>query len=170
MNISIVGNKHITHDCSALIEEADIVVRISKMDNLDSGFVGSRTDELYLEPNGVWWTYRPDVRRLDLLKTIPAVYIRHSWWRRAGEKLLSEGILHPQQVHVIPPDVAGVLPCCTTFAMAVYDVHRRFPDAVILGAGADFGKKRDRIFTYHASSGESTYMDGLIKQGIIVAI
>ena len=170
MNIAIVGNKHIAHDCSARIDVADMVVRISKMDHLDSGLVGTRTDALYLEPNCVWWGYPPERRRLDMLNTIPSIYIRNSWWRRTGEKLISQGILRWDQVHVIPPEVENGLKDCTTFAMAVYDVHRRLPEAVILGAGGDFGKERDRVFPYHAHSGESSYMDSLVKRGVLFPI
>lgn len=85
-------------------------------------------------------------------------------------KLISQGILRWDQVHVIPPEVENGLKDCTTFAMAVYDVHRRLPEAVILGAGVDFGQERDRVFPYHAHSGESSYMDSLVKRGVLFPI
>lgn len=147
MNIAIVGNKHIAHDCSARIDVADMVVRISKMDHLDSGLVGTRTDALYLEPNCVWWGYPPERRRLDMLNTIPSIYIRNSWWRRTGEKLISQGILRWDQVHVIPPEVENGLKDCTTFAMAVYDVHRRLPGSGYFHARASTSDRNGTAFS-----------------------
>lgn len=171
MNIAIVGNKRVTENVSRQVDAADVVIRISKMNHLDSGLVGVRTDELYLEPNAVWWVYSKEARRLDLVRDIPHVYIRESWWLRNGGRLFDEGILRADgQVHVIPAEVEDGLKGCTTFAMAVYDVHLRFPEAIILAAGADFGQERDRVFAFHAASGENSYMEGLIKAGVLVPI
>ncbi|WP_418384186.1 hypothetical protein [Akkermansia sp.] len=170
MIISIVGNKPPNYDASVRIESADTVVRISKMNWLDSGLAGHRTDVLYLEPNIFWWFYSPQSRRQSQLCSIPEVHIRNSWWERVGQRLLDEGILTRGQVHVIPSDAEKKLPGCTTFGMAVYDLHRRFPHAVLLGAGSDFGEKRARFFTKHVHGGEVPFMDKLIEQGILVPI
>lgn len=170
MIISIVGNKPPDHDASARIESADTVVRISKMNWLDSGLEGHRTDVLYLEPNMIWWFYSPQQRRQSLLCSIPEVHIRNSWWKRVGQRLLDEGILTQSQVRVIPPEVEEKLPGCTTFGMAVYDLYRRFPHAVLLGAGADFGEERIRFFADHVLGGEVPFMDNLIDQGILIPV
>lgn len=170
MTICIVGNKRPDQDVSAQVDAADTVIRVSKMDHLDTGLIGRRTDALYLEPNYVWWHYSAQVRRTEMLRDIPAIYIRASWWRRVGDDLLDGGIVRRDQVQVIPADVESGLPGCTTLAMAVYDVHRRLPDARILLAGADVGVERHRVFWAHVAGGEIEFMDGLIKDGVLEVI
>lgn len=162
MIVCIVGNKVPDEDVSVSVDSADIVVRISKMDYLDTGLVGSRTDRLYLEPNYVWQRYSGAIRRLPLLRVIPSIYIRSSWWRRVGALLLGAGIVRVDQVQVIDPDVEAALPGCTTLAMAVYDVHRRMPDAHLLLAGADVGATRQQVFWGHVQGGEIQFLDSLI--------
>lgn len=170
MIICIVGNKRPEQDVSAQVDAADTVVRISKMDWLDTGLIGRRTDALYLEPNYVWWQYPAQVRRLEMLRDIPTIHIRASWWRRVGDDLLDGGIVQSGQVQVIPAGVESGLPGCTTLAMAVYDVHRRLPDARILLAGADVGEERRRVFWLHTRGGEIEYLDGLIQAGVLEVI
>lgn len=170
MIISIVGNKKPDHHAGLQIEAADAVVRVSKMNWLDSGLVGRRTDMLYLEPNVFWWRYSEEQRRLSLLSCIPEVHIRASWWGRVGQRLFDEGVLKSNQVHVIPSEVEGCLPGCTTFGMAVYDLHRRYPHATLLATGADFGQERVRIFRGHVHGGEVPFMDDLINRSILIPI
>lgn len=170
MIISTIGNKPPDHDASAQIDAADLVVRISKMDYLDTGWIGRRTDELYLEPNLLWWRFPAANRRLNLFPAIPAIRIRESWWLKRGHQLLNEGIVMRQQVQVIPADVEAQLPGCTTFAMATYDLHRRFPDATLMATGADFGEARLNYFGRHTQGGEIPFLDGLIDQGILLPI
>lgn len=170
MIICIVGNKRPDRDVSAQVDAADLVVRVSKMDHLDTGLIGRRTDVLYLEPNWVWWRYPAQARRLEMLRDIPAIYIRASWWRRVGWMLQRDGLVRLQQVRVMPEDVEARLPGCTTLAMAVCDVHRRLPDAHILLAGADVGQERRRVFWAHLGGGEIEFLDGLILDGVLEVI
>lgn len=166
MNIAIVGNKPPDHDCSELIDSADLVVRISKMDHLDSGMIGKRTDVLYLEPNHFWWSFSRVVRRLPLLRIIPQVYIRESKWAMSGEDLLETGILTPAQVYIIPEPFEG----CTTLALAVHSIHVRYPSAKLRLACADVGEARRRLFGAHVMGGEVEYMETLIKSGVMQCI
>lgn len=170
MIICIAGNKRPDHDITAQVDAADVVIRVSKMDWLDTGLIGQRTDVLYLEPNYVWQSYSAELRRLDTLRSIPTIYIRHSWWQKVGHQLLEDGVLRADQVQVIPPDVEAALLGCTTLAMAVYDVHRRMPDAHLLLAGADVGDERQQVFWAHCRGGEIQFLDSLIQDGVMEVI
>ena len=165
MEICIVGNKKPSQDFTQEIDSADRVVRVSKMDYLDTGLIGSRTDELYLEPNMVWHSYSPEVRKLPLLSQIPLIHIRESWWNQVGEHLLKQKWINKDRVKIIPKSRELVMPGCTTLAIAVYDISLRFPEAKLLLTGADIGEERRKIFWIHVSGGEVEFLNRLISEG-----
>jgi hypothetical protein len=172
MNVCIIGNKEILdEDYSSQVASADIVVRISKMCNYDSGLTGSCTDILYLEPNWNWPWYSEKRRHTHLFKDIPVIRIRESWWVRTGCHLRDSGYVEKDQVEIIPKSVESIFPGFTTFALAVADMNRRHPRAHINLVAADVGDARlEFLRLFHPHSQEVQYIEDLAEKGILEAL
>lgn len=172
MKACIIGNKeNLDEDYSSQVASADIVVRISKMCNYDSGLVGSHTDILYLEPNWQWAWYSEKRRHIHLFKDIPVIMIRESWWARVGCFLLENGYVEESQVVVIPQEVESAYPNFSTLALAVADMHQRNPYAHISLIAADVGDARlELLKESHPFSKEVQYIEDLAEKGILEAL
>lgn len=172
MKVCIIGNKeNLDEDYSSQVASADIVVRISKMCNYDSGLVGSRTDILYLEPNWQWAWYSEKRRHIHLFKDIPVIRIRNTWWNRIGRLLLESGYVEKDQVETIPYEVEQKTSQFTTLALAVADMHQRYPHAHISLVAADVGDARlELLKRFHPFSKEVQYIEDLAEKGILEAL
>lgn len=172
MKVCIIGNKeNLDKDYSSQVDSADIVVRISKMCNYDSGLVGSRTDILYLEPNWQWAWYSEKRRHIHLFKDIPVIRIRYSWWVRVGPLLCDSGYVKRNQVEIIPQTFGSARPDFTTLALAVADMHCRLPGAKISLVAADVGDARlELLKRFHPCSKEVQYLEDLADNGVLEAL
>jgi hypothetical protein len=89
LKLAIVGNSPPKKNYSEEIDSADFVVRFSKMDHLDNGLVGTRTDLLIINPNNHF--FEKGILNLSDKKKI--IYSKTNVFFRESEKMYLQKII-----------------------------------------------------------------------------
>lgn len=163
MKVAVVSNKRdIKNDYSKFIDSCDVVIRVSKMDNIDSGKTGSKTDIVVLVVNDCYMTFTPEQRHLELLKQVPKVYLvgGHQEMNIQSKVYARK---HKLNWEMFPYQKEN--PHFTTFASAVYLAVKNFPDAEIYFLGDVSVALRTDNAHWHRPSQEEQMFRVLIEQG-----
>ena len=155
--IALIGNAppiliHENH--SQEIDQADLVVRVSKMCNFESGLVGSRTDLLFLEPN-LPFQRIVTPKQLSRIRAVPHVFVRQDLKDRWDG-----------DCHLVPTDTMRGKGH-TSFAVALFNLRQLYPQATITIYGAVVGwERRSQILrNAHRQSDEVDYIQDQENSG-----
>lgn len=146
MRICVVSNRPPVADWSAEIDAADLVVRVSKCDHLDTGLVGTRTDVVILEPNELWLSFPASRRRMDMMRQVRVLARPHWWPYWAAPRHRSRFDLPRELPKAKPLDdlPAEVLLQFSTQAVAVAWTRMEWPEADLLLVGFAAGPEYER--------------------------
>lgn len=73
--ICICSNKHdLKRDYSKFVDSCDVVARVNKMENVNTGLAGTRTDVAFVRTITLYHEASYDEKHIDLLREIPLVY------------------------------------------------------------------------------------------------
>lgn len=74
--ICVVSNKpEYTKDYSDLVNSADVVIRVNRMNSLENNQTGTKTDIACVWVNRTYITYNKEQRKVDVLKNCDKVYV-----------------------------------------------------------------------------------------------
>lgn len=170
MNICIVSNKRdFEQDYSAFVDSCDVVIRISKMDNIDSGCTGSKTDMVLVSVWDGYLNHSREDRHMDLLKKVETIYFNNEEIKASEEFAEEEGLTNcsfmPQQVH----DDTW---CFTTTGKAIYLARHLFPDAQLYYLGDIDSMVRTGNSPKHKKSYEKEdgFIRGLVSEGVLIPL
>jgi hypothetical protein len=141
MKICVVSNRPPARNLSGEIDGADLVVRVSKCDHLDTGLCGQRTDVVVLEPNELWATFTAEKRRMELLRRC-RVLIRPWWfdyWKYEPHRRRFDLAAELPHAEPLPAALAIEHRNLTTQANAAAWAQTAHPEAGLVLAGFDPG-------------------------------
>lgn len=168
--IVVVGNREHNEDRSAVIDSADLVIRVSKMCNLDSGKTGSRTDWVVICPNPYYWTFSDKRRHWDVVRNCKRIYLvslyvhDRKYWRGIRP-------FFGLPWRCVPDEVVKTHHAMTTTAQALRLAELTFPGESIGLAAGDVGQEwlRTRCNGLHTAI-EAEYYDRMLQEGRLVLI
>ncbi len=169
MTICVVSNKRdVARQYSDFVDSCDRVMRISKMDNLDTGLTGRRTDLLLVSLHPAYFAFSRANRHVDLFKKVPRIAFFPDLDGMARKFAAEEGL---ENWELLPDEVfqqsRGMTACGTGVRWARY----LFPDARIYFLGdVDAWKRTPSNGGGHACEAENAYLQQLIREGILVPI
>jgi hypothetical protein len=136
MNIALIGNKETgLRNNSRLIDSCDLVVRVNKMCNLDTGLTGKRTDWLITTLYRDLWTHSRERRHADLIPKLDRVFVDMTRFNELRPEERAE-VLSWKPLG-IPTEMRKKCFCWTTSALGLYMLYSLFPHAHIYFAGQD---------------------------------
>lgn len=163
--IVVVGNREHNEDRSTVIDSADLVIRVSKMCNIDSGKTGSRTDWVVVNPNPYYWTFSEKRRHMDIIRKVERIYLVYAC---VHKRKLWTGVrpFFGLPWRCIPREVASTHHSMTTTAQALRLAELLFPDVELGLAASDIGDEwlRTRSNSLHTSI-EVEFYDRLLHEG-----
>lgn len=162
--ICIVSNRHtFKRNYSKFVDSCDMVVRVNRMENWNSGNTGERTDCAVITPNQVYFTFSPEARHHYELKDIPLIYFVYPH-RLGAIRLIKEADLDNYD---FTPDGIGLSTAhFSTYSIAVTMMHWLYPRAHIYCL-ADPEVKTRTGPSMHVGSGEDEYMQRLKDKGVL---
>ncbi len=133
MNVCIISNKqNLEHNYSRFIDSCEKVMRISKMDNLDSGQAGTKTDIAFVSVCSAYFWHSRQKRHVDVLKTVPEIYFNNEDWNRTLQFVKNEQIENWQ---FIPKEISAMTCNFTTVGKAIPLASSLYPDAQLYYLG-----------------------------------
>lgn len=168
MKICIVSNrKGFIHDYSAFADSCDIVIRISKMDNLDSGFTGSKTDITVVSVWDGYLRYSREKRHMDHLKTVPKIYFNNEEKDLSRKFAKSEGL---ENWEFLPQCVHDSTTNYTTLSKALCLADYLFPNDTLYYLGDIQAEVCAPRPSKHPYEKENLYIQKLIKRKRLIPI
>lgn len=166
--ICIIANHTcLKRDYSDFVDSCDLVIRINKMDNLNSKLTGLRTDMVVI---GCWkgyLNYSDAERNVDVLRKVPAVVflpecIALSEWYCKYESIYNYTF--------IPVEIHQNTIRFTTTGKAIVFAHQLYSEAQIYLLGDTDVKTRTNGSWYHLSSEEDKEIGAMIETCIVIPI
>lgn len=166
--ICIVSNKrNLTRDYSAFVDSCDKVMRVSKMDNLNSGLAGKRTDMVLVSCFPGYLAFSPKERHMEVLRGVPEIYFNNEELGWANELACSEGL---ENWKFLPGEVHRSTGNFTTLSKALCLADYLFPEAQLYYLGdTDMNLRAGGNPKHHAPT-ENAYMQSLIDSGRVIPI
>lgn len=165
--VCIVSNRpYFERDYSAFIDSCDVVIRVSKMGNLDTGLTGCKTDMAVVSCWQHYMTYSRAERHVEELCQVPYIYFV-PWQKELTRQFAcSEGI---QGWAFLPPATERKSIQFTTFAKAVVLGEWLFPEAELFCL-ADMDVSLRCHAANHINSGDNAYLASLVSSGRMTCI
>ncbi len=165
--VCIVSNKcDLKRNYSGFVDSCDVVMRISKMDNLDTRLTGRRTDVALVSCFYGYLEFSHEARHVDELKSVPEVYFVNDYQQEAKEFAAKEGLTG---WCFMPDPVNLVTPCFTTLSKGVALADHLFPDAQLYFLGDCQAELRAPPGA-HPYRLENLFMRDLIARGRLVPV
>lgn len=166
--ICIVSNKrNLKRNYSAFVDSCDKIMRVNKMDNLNSGLAGTRTDILLISCFYGYLAFSPAERHMDMLPEIPEIYFNNEELGCSNEFACREGL---KNWKFMPGAVHRSTPNFTTLSKALCLADYLFPDAQLYYLGDTDMNLRASGSPKHHASVENAYIQSLIDHGRIIPI
>lgn len=168
--ICVVSNKQdLKENYSKFIDSCDVVVRINKLDNLETGLVGTRTDIVILFACDAWMQYTEEQMHLQhIMKNAKRVYLVDGSKNSVlVEKLKS---VHPDFVKMIPEMVARATVRMTTFTKALVAAYYLNPNDKIYFLGDTDARVRAYSPRWIKHDDDNDMMKKLLAEEIITPI
>lgn len=163
--ICIVSNRPwFARNYSDFVDSCDLVIRISKMENLGSGLSGSRTDMAVVACWRGYMTFSAKARKMDVLRELPFIYFDPE------DVPLTQDFCKSQDLKnwaFIPSDPDTRSYHFSTFGKAVVLANWLYPQAHIFCLGDKSVAIRTNNSIKHVPSSESSFMSELQKEGIL---
>lgn len=165
MRIAVVSNKqNLKINYSNTIDSCDKVIRVNKMDNLDSGLSGERTDIAVVSTSGNYFSYSPQQRHVDVLKKCEHVYFlggpNENYAKQIGLKNYS----------VFDHDLDYSSVRWTAVVKAVILATYLFPEAEILFLGDWKRVERCTSEWHNRARAEDFYFEVLREKGKLIPL
>lgn len=165
--ICVVSNKcDLSRDYSRFVDSCDVVMRISKMDNLDTGLTGKRTDVVLVSCFWGYLEFTREARHVDELKRVPEIYFVNDTRFDTERFVRREGI---QNWRYLPDLVHLNTPFYTTLSKGIALADYLYPDDVIYYLG-DCRAEARAFPGSHPFGKENQYLRRLIDSGRVVPI
>lgn len=163
--VCIVSNKcDLKRNYSEFVDSCDVVMRISKMDNLDTGLTGKRTDVALVSCFHRYFEFSREARHVDELKSVPEVYFLNEYKKESRAFVAKEGLTGWR---FMPGPVSLATPYFTTLSKGVALADHLFPDALLYFLGDCEGELRAPPGT-HPFARENLFIRDLIARGRLV--
>lgn len=167
-SVCIIANRPwFSRDYSEFIDSCDVVIRVSKMDNLDTQLSGSRTDITVVSCWQMYLSFSRTQRHTDVLRKVPHVFflpdsVQLSEQHCRAEKMANWSFL--------PPEVQSHTHRFTTTGKAVALAEWLYPDAQFYFLGDTSAAIRTGGSTWHTHSGDDRYLTMLRQSGKLIPI
>lgn len=166
--ICVVSNRPwFMRNYSAFVDSCDLVVRISKMENLDSGLSGSRTDMAVVSCWREYMNYSAKARKVDVLRSLPSIYFEPFDIPLTRRFCRSENL---QNWAFIPQEPNKRSHHFSTFGKAVVLMNWLYPQAHIFCLGDMNVALRTGYCSKHVRSSEMECMRFFQDKGILTWI
>lgn len=169
MTITLISNKHhLTRQYTPFVDSCDKVMRINKMENLDTGLAGTRTDMALVSLHQGYFNFSRPNRHAELLNSIPELYFFPDAPWMAVNYAFGEGIEKwealPQWMHV---KVRKLTACGAGIVLA----RHLYPEATIYFLGDTNAWQRTPSFGGgHTCNAENAMIAELTRQGALIPI
>ncbi len=168
LKVCIVSNRRcFRRDYSDFVDSCDVVIRVSKMDNLDSGLAGRRTDAVVVSCWSHYMAFTREERHVEELKRAPLIYFSLDETRFARSYAEAEGLLRWK---FIPESVQKATPHFTTVTKAVALADALYPEAQLYYLGDLSASLRTDGNVSHSRSGDDSFMAELVESGRLVCL
>lgn len=166
--ICIVSNKRdLTRNYSAFVDSCDKVIRVSKMDNLNSGLAGVKTDIVLISCCAIYLAFSPGERHMEVLRGVPEIYFNNEELDSSNEFACREGL---ENWKFMPGAVHRSTGNFTTLSKALCLADYLFPEAQLYYLGdTDMNLRATGSWKHHAPT-ENAYMQSLIDSGRVIPI
>lgn len=166
--ICVVSNKRdLTRNYSAFVDSCDKVIRVSKMDNLDSGLAGVKTDIVLISCFAAYLAFSPEERHVELLRRVPEIYFNNEELGYSNEFACQEGL---ENWKFMPGAVHRSTGNFTTLSKALCLADYLFPQAQLYYLGDTDMALRAAGSSKHHAPRENAYMQSLIDSGRVIPI
>lgn len=167
MKVVVISNKppkDIKNNYSDFIDSCDVVIRVSKMENIDCGKTGSKTDVAIVMLNSLYLTFSKEERHVEVLKKTPIVRFidDFKFWTRLHVDFYAKKLGLKNWGYWKRTDI---LKDFTTYTMAVYYAVENYPDAEIWIFGEPDAAMRTNNAHFHNLRGDDEYLLGLLESG-----
>lgn len=167
-SVCICSNKcDMKRDYSEFIDSCDVVVRINKFNNLQTGLVGTKIDLVVISAYPEYFTYSSKRRNTDKLFEAKELYCFYKDVNYMLKWLEIEPRLRGR-IQGFPKDLRADK--FTTVSLGIKLALQKFPDAQIYFFGDPDYKVRTNGDYYHQNSKENAFMDELIDSGKVIPI
>lgn len=166
--ICIISNKRdLTRNYSAFVDSCDKVIRVNKMDNLNSGRAGMKTDMVLISCFAGYLAFSPAERHRELLRRVPEIYFNNEELGCSNEFACREGL---ENWKFLPGAVHRSTGNFTTLSKALCLADYLFPEAQLYYLGdTDMNLRASGSWKHHAPT-ENAYMQSLIESGRLIPI
>lgn len=166
--VCIISNKRdLKRNYSAFVDSCDKVMRISKMDNLNSGLAGTRTDIVLVSCFAGYLAFSSAERHMEVLRGGAAIYFNNEEFGCSNEFACREGL---ENWRFMPGAVHRSTGCFTTLSKALCLADYLFPEAQLYYLGdTDMNLRAPGNWKHHAPT-ENAYMQSLISSGRVIPI
>lgn len=165
--VCIVSNKcDLRRNYSKFVEACDVVMRISKMDNLDTGLTGRRTDVALVSCFRGYAEFSREARHVDELKAVPEVYFVNEYKQETEAFAAKERLTGWR---FMPDSVKLVTSYFTTLSKGVALADHLFPEALLYFLGDCQAELRAPPGA-HPYERENSFIRDLIARGRVVPV
>lgn len=166
--ICIISNKkNLKRDYSAFVDSCDKIIRISKMENLDSGLAGRKTDMALVSCFPGYLSYSREEQHIDTLKKTPEIYFNNEEPGWASEFTCRENITHWK---FLPTPVHRGTANFTTLSKALCLADTLYPEAQLYYLGDTDAAVRAPASKKHPHARENAYLQNLIDNNRLIPI
>lgn len=164
--VIIVSNKR-EHDkdYSGFVDSCDVVVRVNKLDNIDDGKTGTKTDIAVVWPNVSYWKYTPQQQHIAIVRNVERLYL-------IGPQPAAIDFCKRYNIRKYfpyPPELmpfVGIAPhFWTACAKAVKLADTLFPEDELYFLGDIDCVTRSGFGEWDVTSDENTYLTDLVTKG-----
>lgn len=166
--ICVVSNRPwFARNYSDFVDSCDLVIRISKMENLGSGLSGARTDMAVVSCWNEYMTFSAEARKVDVLRQLPSVYFEPYDIPLTLRFCRTE---HLRNWAFIPTEPNTRSHHFSTFGKAVVLANWLYPHAHIFCLGDASVALRTHNCFKHIHSAEMSVMADFHREGILTWI
>lgn len=160
----IQNQRCVVRNYSEFIDKCDLVVRSGKMDNIETGRTGTRTDIVFASTPKEWQPYSEEEQHIKETNAVPLIFMNMHSGGKIPDSIVNWFAYPFEFEHY------GF----TLSATVVDFMHKTFPDAKIFNLGVHDPQKRVDLLTFnstvHADSTEEAFYDKLVQEGVVVDI
>lgn len=166
--ICIISNKRdLKRNYSTFVDSCDKIIRVSKMDNLDSGLTGTRTDIAVVSCFPGYAAFSPAARHMDALRKVPEIYFNNEELGYSNEFACREKLANWK---FMPGAVHRSTPNFTTLSKALCLADYLFPNDHLYYLGDIRMELRAPGSPKHHAGPENAYLQALMDSGRMTAI
>lgn len=166
--VCIISNiEDLTRDYSDFIDSCDIVLRISKMSNLDTGLTGQKKDIALVSCWSDYMRYSREERHVEQLKQVEQIYFLYTERDLVGHLIESEGLKNWSYLPQEPDDKSQSF---STFSKGIALADYLYPEVQLYFLGDMDVATRTGAGSSHCGSGDNHYLRTMVNNGRLIPI